>query len=195
MLQVVLLFWWLLREGVTWFFHFEDRMAIKFDDWSMSDGLQILILIPLNIVIIALEIAVIRGIVSVPVLKRFFERIKVDKGIDHITRGKHVGVIGLASLALTPGMQKIGSIIYVTQPKDVGRRGYVALCVGGAARLILVILNGKKFVWGMIIGGLSLRVVMVVAENWHIYKARIGRVVRWIFQNGNHTSKIRRNKK
>lgn len=154
---------WQIINAFTWAFHAEERMALQFDTWGLSNEIQIPIIIGFNALLIAAEIMLFSGILK----KLGFDtkKPKTPRFVLWVTRGKAIGLPELAILAFVPWGQKFGSFIYATQRKYFGLKGYIALCCGGALRLTGMIYLPKQAIWIMIAGMVLIRILSFISEN------------------------------
>jgi hypothetical protein len=165
MLEQIGNYLWLILQyswdGFTWIFHAEERMAMQFDTWGMPLMWQMPILVAFNALLIAIEIAIYSGLFRF----RKTKEPKTPRLVLKITRGKPIGPVELMIMAFVPWGQKFGCFVFATQRKYFGLRGYIALCIGGTLRLVLVVFLPKELIWVMIIGMLVSRLASFWLEN------------------------------
>ena len=175
--------WWFVNI-YTWMFHGEERAAMEFDKMNMPLDEQLFWILVINVGVITIEVGFFSLLRLIPWskipwlqkaknwewfswLRIWSQKLKSGKSgrlLHFFTRGKPIGLFTLSLMALTPACQKAGSLTLVTKCRHLGIKGFGALCVGGAIRVIVVVFLSADLVWAVIMAAIVIRLVIGLAS-------------------------------
>jgi len=167
------LIWFILGvfwQGFMWLWQFEEMWASTFDDWGWSSWQQLVVLLPFNTLMIAVETAIFSLFKPA--------KFEIPRFLSFISRSKALDYPGWALLGFIPHCQKFGSYFFARQLKRCGWkyflpslgkywRNYLAICVGGTCRLIITVYIPAEYLKPLIAGMVVVRLVTWWFDNNH----------------------------